>query len=578
MSINNDDSATVAGAEVSAAEVEDAMASLEEPETTDATATVGVLARGEPASAALPSSKDFHDQPDAPTKELVIYSLGAIIDEIGTAAFRNLNALLVIGFGFTPIIAGLFGGLKVLCDGILDPVVAHFSDNTRSRWGRRRPYILAGGLLMAIFSLTTWLALPETNRIKPNAEMRAKQKEKDKERAEKPASPKDPTAKKPGAWQNISKGFKEVFASNPQDRRLLIFLLIMFFGVSIASTLYNATYWALGIEVAPSYEGRTRAMAWRQLANNLIAIVASGFLPFCFLPIFRDFKQGNLVLAVLMLCIGVPLFLMCFFGVRERTVVVRKKGKKPSFFRSAFEIGSTLEFWRVTGLFFVLGKAMGIFQVFGMYLSIYYVFRGDVLRGTTYGAGVHIVSVVIGLAAIPLVVWMCNRFDKHNAFRVALGLLLIGSVIKYFCYNPDYPLLLFIVPFFYALGHSSVYNILGTMMADITDLDELQCGERREGMFGAVVSVINKSTASLSAVVAGALVVAVGFDISQGAEQPPEVFHKMRILFSIVPAVTGLLGFALLIKYPLTQARVAEIKEQLAVLRARRATESASAH
>jgi GPH family glycoside/pentoside/hexuronide:cation symporter len=133
-----------------------------------------------------------------------------------------------------------------------------------------------------------------------------------------------------------------------------------------------------------------------------------------------------------------------------------------------------------------------------------------------------------------------------------------------------------IVPFFYALGYSGIFNVLSTMMADVTDLDELRCGERREGMFGAVMSVINKSLTSVSTMISGVLVVAVGFEITKGAYQDPGVFQRMLIFFSIVPAITGTIGFLLLRNYPLTRARVGEIKELLAAKRLQTARNNAA--
>jgi len=510
---------------------------------------------------------DYHDRSDAPRRELIIYSLGGVIDDISGAAFRNLTTLLTIGFGFSPLIAGAFSAIRTLAAGLLDPVVAHLSDNTRSRWGRRRPYILAGCFLMALFGLITWAALPETSRIQPNQPAT-------QSAPSVPKPPRDPAAPQSNMWDNLSRGVDSVLASSPEDQRLLTFLFTMFLGVSVAGTLHSAAYYALGVEIAPSYEGRTRAMAWRSFASGLINILAAGFLPFCFLPFFTDFRQGSLALSILAAALGIPLSLWCFFGTRERTVVIRPPGNRPSFWKSVREIGAMTEFWRVFGLFFVLGKAIGIFQVFGIFLVVYYVFGGDLLQGTSWSAAMGITGTVTGLLAIPFIVWLCNRFQKHNAFRISLAILLAGSVLKYFCYDPGRPWLLLAVPFFYVLGNASVYNILATMMADVTDLDELRHGERREAMFGAVVSVLNKSASAAADIISGGLVIAVGFEISRGADQAPGVFHQMLVFFSIVPALAGLAGFALLYRYPLTRARVAEIKEQLAHQRALRAAQA----
>lgn len=788
-----------------------------------------------------PSEKnagDFRDKKDADRKELCAYAAGSITDDVGNIAFSNLNSLLVIGFSFSPILVSMLTAIRVLWDGIMDPIVANLSDNSKSRFGRRRPFILAGSLLMAAVSWFTWHALPDTDRVQSNtkpvpehfyseqvikdfgrsliayqsapfelkttadagdlpvafakivdhaaSELRFQSKNRiqparDSSTPSVPTHPlldldfkwlaldadryqltvtssmdgsdpvsrtatvtlgtpplenlhKPPTnvfelirgifagppaetgmvwemdgvtyrsnvleergaeraalvaarismmatvarytgvpythtrrdafeysgshldelwsvyqsrypdtqivfdilirshgffgsaAGKPdaavtpevakqkalawaatrdvrteaavarllwdtidnnagalrhnsdhpakiqqtkGVFTRIADGFDYAFNLGAADRKLVWFILFVFLVMASAQTLHGASYWALGIEIAPSYEGRTRAMAYRSVTNSTFSIFASAFLPLSLMPFFADFQAGNQTIATASIFVVIPIALWSFLGTRERTVIVRSNKKKTSFWRSVKEIGAMPEFWRLTGLYIFLGKVMGIFRVFGLYLLIYYVFDGDLLLGTSYGAIMQALTMLVAIIAVPLVVWLCARFEKQNAFRLSLALLLLGSVLQYFCYNPEIPELVFIVPFFYGLAHAALYNILATMMADVTDLDERINGERREGMFGAVVSVFNKSASTFSMILSGILVVATGFDIEKGAMQAPGVFHNMLVAFSLVPAVVGVVGFALLIRYPLTRAYCNQLKEELAVQRAR---------
>jgi len=766
---------------------------------------------------------------------MVAYAAGGITDDIGNIAFRNLATLLVIGFAFNPVLASMLTALRVLWDGIMDPIVANLSDNFKSRWGRRRPFILAGSLLMGLISLCTWYLMPDSDRVQPNEpavppayhstlltkdfgqllvaydiprttlelvdatdsvpdpftelglllaeapkEMANQSRQrlllqKDSEEAESlqivftqirleevagqpqvylkarllsngqlvqsetsqitlglpleeslerktgifealflkmlgkteetgvrwsndeltyaanvlkdkaeqralltgvhlttvsllaqhfgiplgqidaptlvsshayddrlwqgaiaraergddylgklilsagllelvdaddPAmqqeaavaqwkarrgistdlemmeqlwaelDPQDAAIRQTAKVQagktpirktlftRISEGFSYVFTLDATDQQLVWFILLVFLGMATAQTLHGASYWALGIEIAPSYDGRTRAMAWRTVTNSTFNIFAAAFLPFTLLPVFANFQEGNQVLATGAIFLLIPLSLYSFLCTRERTVVIRDKRKKPSFWRSVKEIGKLGSFWRMAGLYFFLGKVIGVFNVFGTYLIVYYIFDGNLLLGTSYVAIAQAINIGAALVSVPLVVWMCKRFEKQNAFRIALATLLVVSLLKYFCYNPDIPELLFIIPIGYGLAQAALYQILSAMMADVSDLDELKNGERREGMFGAVVSVFNKSTSTLGIILSGVLVVSTGFEIERGALQAPGVFHNMLLTFSIIPAIAGLSGFLLLIKYPLTRARCNAIKEQLVIQRA----------
>jgi len=799
-------------------------------------------------------SADYHDRKDASKKEIFVYSLGGIIDELTTSGFRNLNTLLIVAFQVNPLIVGFLGAIKTIWDGIMDPIVAHWSDNCNSRFGRRRPFILAGGITMAVFAWVTWEFMPDNENLRPNdpvvpdvyfsdqewkdfgdlllayglddfdlsaqleegnvpvstemlelfaedsiktlagdtkalvrlgskaesdektadiphytftlkpmasgqpiragpeesvelpydgslqlklsgpgievplstsvrirvtpektptaereeqfinemvyffigsppegglrlaseatelpmnilqhrageraqlaairlgmmellsrhfglpywrtlpaeasvkettrenlfsralerfesdprvrqnlllsfgikttdasAEVSEEQQEKINEFKRKYGELSDRTAfesiyttleienaasnqilhREPlktrqfkSIWAKIGDGFGEFFSADPQQRKFLWFILAMFLAMAVGSTLYNAAYYAQGIEIAPSYNGRTLVVAYRQVANSLINILTQVFLPLSLLPVFVDTREGNLFLVYALAPIGLILSFTVFFGTQERTVIIRSKEKKPSFFRALKQIGGIWEFWRITLLYLFIGYAIGSFNGLGNLLSIYYVFDGNMLLGASYGSIAGLLGTVLAMLTIPLFVILCNRIGKHNTLRLALGSLAIGASLKYFCYNPDIPELLFIPPFFYSPAIAGFYKVLSTMMGDVTDLDELRNGERREAMFGAVMAIIQKSLGSFTAIASGLVIVASGFEVAKGVHQDPGVFHNMLILFSIVPGIASLSGFLLLTRFKLTPDRVAAIKEELAELRKRKA-------
>lgn len=811
------------------------------------------------------SENQYSDRKDASKKEIFIYSLGGTIDELTTSGFRNLNTLLVIAFQLNPLIVGLIGAVKTIWDGIADPIIAHWSDNCNSRWGRRRPFILAGGVLMAFIAWFTWQFMPENEKLRPNdpvipqvyfadeqwkglgdlllaygvtdfdvgvevevspevpiqqgliktfaaeaikklggdtkalvsyrssqanLESQAKaenieiphytlkiralkasaevledtqdsvalpfmgaleiilEKEGSKQsfstvvnfeaggvptfeteriypivekiayfligfpeenklalstphtqsqidifnhRADErsimaaiklgvtelfaqefglpywrifPESTvvqaslketvrgqatqilgmnpyhyqrlllsagvkiktlegqlsteeqalveqyfssngytssddffektyetldvgvaasyqtliRDPlkTRQFKGIWEKIGDGLKSVASENSQERKFMWFVMAMFVFMAIGSTLYNAAYYAQGIEIAPSYNGRTLVVAYRQVANAVINIVTQLFLPLSLMPIFLDAREGSLFLVYVLSPMGLILALTVFFGTKERTVIIRDKNKKPSFFKAVKEIGGIWEFWRITLLYLFMGYAMGSFAGLGNLIAVYYIFDGNMLIGASYGSIAGTLGTVCAMLSIPLIVVLCKRLGKHNALRLALASLAIASVLKYFCYNPDMPWLLFIPPLFYSPAIAGFYNILSTMMGDVTDLDELRNGERREGMFGAVMAIIMKFMGSFTAVASGAVIVLSGFEIEKGIHQDPGVFHTMLILFSIVPGVVSIIGFALLARFKLTSERVDEIKQQLAIQREAKAKANAS--
>lgn len=355
----------------------------------------------------------------------------------------------------------------------------------------------------------------------------------------------------------------EKFGQAPlADKKILIFMLVILLCFATFQTIFGVPYYALGIELAPSYDGRTKLVQLRSFFQQIMALLNPWFWPFCLLPLFANSIKGAAVLATILACIAIPAVILTFFNTKERTHVDKSK-KKVNILKSIKLTFGDVNFLKIAALYIIILCATGLFQQMGMFLTTYYVFKGDLLKGGTYVAGIGTFAYLLTLASIPLIGWLCKKYQKHNALRIAIILMIIGCVLKWFCYNPDKPYLLWILPFFFSLGISSVYTVLSTMMADVTDLDELRTGSRREGMFGAVNSWLMKTYASIQVLMVGILIVAAGFDVELGVNQAPGVFTKMRILFSVVSASILAIALLILIKYPLTRTRMEEIKAEL---------------
>jgi len=583
------------------------------------------------------------DPNDASTKEIIYYGLGTLGGEVGNTFNLLMFPILTIVLHINPIIVSMIISIRMIWDAFTDPAMAYISDNHRGRFGRRRPFILIGGLLIPLVVCITWFAMPKGLDVEPNAISGQKielsgqvihlpegtarlgvnllhkpevattvtvsyasgseditvdsgsllvfdpetwattnQQYAVLNLVETPTPTKDVTVlqctspglltqevtavpeekKKIGTWRKIKNGFALLITAPPDKKRIIYYLMIMSLLLATVQTVFAVPYYAMGIEIAPSYDGRTKVVAYRSFFSQVIGQLTPWFLPFCLLPFFTDGVQGAGVIALLLSCIAIPSILLCAINGKERTHV-DKSAKKISFLKSIKGTISNSEFWKVTALYIIVQKCIGIFSVLSIFIIIYYVFDGDKLKGATYGGAVGMLGWWLATLSIPTIAWMCKKFQKHNTLRFAFFLLVTGSTLNWWCLNPKHPWLMFIVPFFYSFGLSSVYTVLSTMMADVTDVDELRTGSRREGMFGAVMAWIMKSTSSIAVIVSGVILVASGFDVELGVHQEPGVFTKMRFLFSFVPAVLVSLAFVVLYKYPLTRERMVEIKAEL---------------
>ncbi len=678
-----------------------------------------------PANPAMPK--------DADRRDIVLYAVGNIEAAIANQFWAIFGQIMVVGFLVSPLILGLVASVQMLFTAFVDPVMAYITDNTKSRWGRRRPYILTGGVLRIVMLVPIMLFLPSGDRLTPNPVMEAQRivndgvKEistartdslgaleqlrstdkaiqakamktlegiskrceagikqinsslpvltedlaaREAEAASRLAEAKglrdgsgaaqpsasqlrdadgiaefaqervqtsrnlidsatearrkaiaaeqtaafalspnsagrtdDPVARaaaqaladelfvqaqqppmdifsiaapsaaaetaapKKSLFSGVTEGFR-AFADpkNAAQRPLIYYFLAATVIFTILSSVHSAPYWAMGIEIAPSYDGRTRVVTYRAVIDKVAGLIMPFVPVFCFSLYFFKATQGLFWVAVFGCIVGIPTtVLMCWF-VKEPPVVVPKKTRKTKqagLLLSMWEVAHNRHFLKVFIITTAVGVINGVFMQFSGYLNIYWV-MGSALAGAKLSAMIAVAAWAICFINLPLINWACKRFQKHNVLMAAIAWMALGTAINWWALNPAHPEYQFVLPFFFSVGISMTYTVLPTMMADVTDVDELYHHVRREGMFGAVMSFLSKLMGTLVPVVGGAVLVASGFDPLLEYRQSPDAIFNMRILASFVPAALLLSSILLIWRYPLTREKVDEIKAELA--------------
>ena len=524
---------------------------------------------------------------DAPRKEVVLYAVGNIEGGIANQFYNILNTFTVVALAMNPLIVGLIMSLKTIWDAVTDPVMAQITDNARTRWGRRIPFILTGGVARVLFLVAVFAFFPRDPSIKTNAEFQAEKAareavqqaaENEESAAEgmgeasvndpEPAPKAPPAAAKPkgSLWEQITSGLRAFMDSdNAYHRHVTIYLLVACLIFALLSTVQSVPYYALGIELCPSYDGRTRVVVARAYVDKLMSFVTPWVMPFVFLPIFATAVDGLVWYAIFVCLIGIPTTVAMCMGIKERGYDPgAKRPPAPHLLRSIWLTARSPHFLKILFLYVFIGFTNGVFaQVLG-FLVIFWVFKGDVVGGGMMSGYASVIAAALTFATLPAIKWACERFGKHRTLRWAIVWFAFGTILKWFLLNPDHPWLYLVTPFFFSVGIAAVYTILPSLMADVTDVDELENGVRREGMFGAVMAFLSKALSSLQPTVAAIVLLASGFNATLGADQPPEVFFLMRVLASVIPGCLLLLALVVLIRYPLTRERMAEIKEILA--------------
>ncbi|MEL7486796.1 MAG: MFS transporter, partial [Pseudomonadota bacterium] len=450
-----------------------------------------------------------------------------LADSIG-----RMMIILNIGLGMNPALVGLLGGLPRLMDALTDPVMGYVSDNTKSRWGRRRPYIFGGAIAAGLCLMVLW-QLPD--------------------------------------------GKSESF----YFWYFLIGSLIFF----IAYTVFATPWVALGYEMTPDYHERTRLMGVQNFIGQL-AYLVTPWLVFAaqYEPVFDNMVDGAaglaIIIGIFVMCVGV---LPAIF-LRERLKEIAEKEldahRKENSTKLQVALNNIVEFgkgfWAAISFkpflklciatFFVFNGFITI-AAFQAYITIYYVFGGDTIEGAKYTAYAGTAATVSTFVVIAIVTWISTKIGKRRAFAVAMAVSIVGYAAKFFSYNPDYPLLILLPAPLLAFGLGGLFTLMPSMMADVVDLDELKTHERREGMFGSIYWWVVKLGQGVALAAGGLLLNLTGFNVDLGGDQTERTFVLLRLLDAGIPIAGSLVAIWAVFTFGITQDKAREVRRELERIR-----------
>ena len=367
----------------------------------------------------------------------------------------------------------------------------------------------------------------------------------------------------------------------------LIGSLIFFLGYTVFATPWVA----LGYELTPDYNERTRLMGVQNFISNFAFIIAPWFLVIMTNPDwFRNQIDGAKFLA-LMVCIAtIALGVLPALFLRERVAPAHAakpaRAAKPTRADAPAEgksLGANVgEF--LSGLLktvrsgpflllclatFLIFNSFIMISSFQIFVFIYHISQGSQVDGAWLAGIVGTVGIVAGFGAIVLVTWLGTRIGKRRAFFVSTAISMVGYALKWFCYRPEYPMLALVPAPFLAFGLSGLFTLMGSMIADVVDLDELQNmdakgrSQRREGMFGSIYWWVVKVGQAVALGLGGYLLVATGFDIDLGANQAADTLVMMRAFDAFIPLAASGVAIYAIAKFPITEEMARRTREEL---------------
>jgi len=439
------------------------------------------------------------------------YAIGALVNQTQAAAISAMVLVLNLGLGMNPVLVGLVGTIPRLLDAFTDPLIGYTTDNTRTRYGRRRPFIFFG----AIFSGILFALLFQLNK------------------------------------------------ANSESYNFWYFLIVQCFFV-VAFAFYSIPWIALGFEMTPDYHERTRL----QGTGNVIAQFAWLMSPWLFKLMYtnKDLVHGVRDLAVLFgVFIAVGGILPAIFNKEYFTNLPKpqKKHVMKDFFNGCAITLKNRPFLKLCAVTFLVFNGFMLASAFSAYVIFFYDYAGDYGKGGTLLGWFGTVTALANFCVISLITWVSTKIGKRNTFLIAIPISIVGYALKWVGYNPQHPYLLLIAAPFIAFGLGSVFTIVSSMLADVCDLDELDTGKRREGTFGAIYWWMIKLGQALASLASGILLNATGFNVALGANQTTHALLYMRLCDIGIPIVTSIMAIFIIMTFDITEDKAYAIRKQL---------------
>jgi len=450
------------------------------------------------------------------------YGLGSIVNNLLGGAIGFMSIVLNVGLGINPALVGTLQAIPRFTDALTDPIMGYISDKTRSRFGRRRPYIFIGAICVGIVFALMW---------------------------------------------QLPSGHSEMF-----------YFWFFLFGSILFYLFYTvfATPWvALGYELTSDYHERTRLMA----VMNFMGQFAWISLPWFYAimendRLFSDSVQGARTLAIVIGVFVAVVGIMPAIFLRERFANRKDQKENASPLKglksnlSAFAKGLVItlkqrEFLKLCAGTFFLFNGIMLVGAFSSYITIFYVSGGDTDMGAKYMGIFGSINTASTLGAIVIVTWLSSKLGKRRTFLIATAVTLVGSLLKWFCYDPLAPWKVLLPAPLIAVGMGGLFTLMGSIIADVCDMDELETGERREGMFGSIYWWMVKLGMALAFGISGYLLNATGFQVEMGGAQTSRTFLLMRIFDVIIPATAAALSIWAVASFKISEEKSYEIRQEL---------------
>lgn len=471
-------------------------------------------------------------QPRCPTTEMVKYSLGACSESLIMNSFFGFAMLYYTkALGLPPEYAAWAAFMAGIWDAVTDPVMGHISDNTRNRFGKRFPYMVLGSVLMVASFFFIWYV-------------------------------------------------PEFFKTGMM--LLFWYLVVMNLLLRTAFTIFVVPYTALSFEMCHDYTDRSKIQGIRYAMNMAANLLGPAMAHTLFFGNDTEGVRANNVaqnyvnMGTAFTVVSIVFIALMLFYTRK--YIHDSRGDQTggngltSFFRDIKAIIlDKYSRWVFLFIFFVL---LGIVLVSNLQMYVFEDFMRFSGRQKSVAHGATMVGMGLGSLFGPLLV---RRFDKKGAICIGVVWSVFCEGVLAVCFltgllKPDevvggFPLAFVVFSFFhgaYWFGNGVMMPVSISMMADVSEIHQLETGINKDGSYAAMYSLATKVSISLGLLVSGYCLKWIGFESGAEVVQVPEVIWRICALTLVAGPAASLAAMALILKYPVNKALIEILREKSA--------------
>lgn len=456
-----------------------------------------------------------------PYGQKIAFGVGMLANQMFPAILGIFMVVLVQDLGFPGWMWSLIYFFPRIFDAITDPIMGYISDNTKSKWGRRRQYVMIGGLVMGVAYIFMW----------------------------------------------------QLFKENSLQFNFWYFFLwsIVFY---LGLTIFSVPYVAMGYEMSNDFHERTHIMAVAQWIGQWAWVIAPWFWVIMYDP--EWFPSAEVATRELAIWVAIPCTICAIvpalFIKGESTL---DKAYEPlkmanigdslkNIFKSFEEAFKIRDFRKLCLATFLIFNAFNTVATLTFFVIVYKLFNGD---PDASGVWVSLFGSLGALGTtfivIPVVTQMSKVLGKKKAFLLAQGISVIGYIMLYFLFIPGKPWMYIIALPLFSFGIGSLFTIMMSMTADVIDIDELNSGKRREGIFGAIYWWMVKVGFAIAGGLGGVIIAIVGFNPDLVTTDQQSAVDGLHAFFCFFPMTGTLIAMYVMKDYAVDENRANEIRREL---------------